>query len=103
MDDKSRLYDIIRRPLLTEKSTLLQERSQYAFEVSMDANKDMVKKAVEMAFPGKTVLAVNIVNVHAKKRVFSRRRKRINDWGPRWKKAYVTLAPGQRIEIFEGV
>ena len=47
--------------------------------------------------------AVNIINVHAKRRNFSHKRKRISDWGPRWKKAIVTLAPGQRIEIFEGI
>jgi ribosomal protein L23 len=49
------------------------------------------------------VQAVNIVNVHAKRRNFSHKRKRISDWGPRWKKAVVTLNPGQHIEIFEGV
>lgn len=103
MDNTSKLYDIIRRPILTEKNTLLMERGQYTFEVSTDANKAMIKRAVEMAFPGTTVKDVNIINVHSKRRTFSRKRKRISDWGPRWKKAIVTLAPGQRIEIFEGV
>jgi large subunit ribosomal protein L23 len=100
---ESRLYDIIRRPILTEKNTLLMETGRYTFEVSPEANKAEVKRAVELAFPNTTVLAVNIISVHAKRKNFSRKRKRINDWGPRWKKAVVTLAPGQRIEIFEGV
>jgi large subunit ribosomal protein L23 len=102
MDD-SQLYDIIRRPVLTEKNTLLGEQGKYTFEVARNATKPMVKRAVEMAFDNVTVLEVNIINVHAKRRVFSNKRKRLTDWGPRWKKAIVTLAPGQKIEIFEGI
>src|SRR5690348_8959871 len=100
---ESKLYDVIRRPILTEKSTILGEQSKYAFEVSRDATKPMIKRAVEQAFDNVTVLEVNIISVHAKRRVFSHNRKRLTDWGPRWKKAIVTLAPGQRIEIFEGL
>ena len=99
----SKLYDVIRRPVLTEKSTLLSEQGKYAFEVTREATKPMVKRAVELAFPNVTVLDVHIINVHAKRRNFSHNRKRISDWGPRWKKAIVTLAPGQKIEIFEGI
>jgi large subunit ribosomal protein L23 len=100
---ESKLYDVIRRPVLTEKNTLLQEQGKYTFEVMRTATKPMVKQAVEQAFDNVTVMDVNIINVHAKRRSFSHKRKRINDWGPRWKKAIVTLAPGQRIEIFEGI
>ena len=99
----SKLYDLIRRPILTEKNSLLMETNRYTFEVAREANKAEVKKAVELAFPGTTVLAVTIINVHAKPRVFSRKKTRITDWGPRWKKAIVTLPAGQTIDIFEGV
>ncbi|MGI8586630.1 MAG: 50S ribosomal protein L23 [Chloroflexia bacterium] len=99
------LYEVIRRPLITEKSTLLQEQGKYAFEVSRTATKAQIKRAVEMAFEKEniTVRAVNVINVHAKRRNFSHGRKRLTGWGPRWKKAIVTVGPGQRIEIFEGV
>lgn len=99
----STLYDLLRRPVLTEKNSLLMEQGKYVFEVTHNANKPRIKQAIELAFPGITVKEVNIVNVHAKRRNFSHKRKRISDWGPRWKKAIVTLAPGQRIEIFEGI
>ena len=99
----STLYDVIRRPVLTEKNTLLGEQNKYTFEVSRTATKAMIKRAVEQAFDDVDVRAVNIINVHAKQRNFSHKRKRISDWGPRWKKAIVTLAPGQHIEIFEGI
>jgi large subunit ribosomal protein L23 len=99
----SKLYDVIRRPVMTEKNSLLMEQGKYTFEVSRDATKAMIKRAVEQAFPDVNVTAVNIISVHAKRRNFSHKRKRISDWGPRWKKAVVTLNPGQRIEIFEGV
>ncbi|HMA35013.1 MAG TPA: 50S ribosomal protein L23 [Chloroflexia bacterium] len=101
----STLFDVIRRPVMTEKNTLLMEQGKYTFEVARDATKAQVKRAVELAFANDKVKvrAVNIINVHAKRRVFSHKRKRITDWGPRWKKAIVTLEAGQRIEIFEGV
>ena len=61
--------------------------------------------AVTLAFENEhvSVRSVNIISVHAKRRNFRHNRKRISDWGPRWKKAIVTLAPGQSIEIFEGM
>jgi len=99
----STLFDLLRRPVLTEKNSTLMEQNKFVFEVAREANKARVKQAIELAFPDVTVTAVNIINVHAKRRNFSHKRKRISDWGPRWKKAIVTLAPGQRIEIFEGI
>ncbi|MCR4405466.1 MAG: 50S ribosomal protein L23 [Anaerolineae bacterium] len=93
-------YEILRRPVLTEKSNLQADYlGQYTFEVDRRANKHQVKKAVEEVF-NVQVVAVNIVNMPAKMGRYGRRRVvRI----PAWKKAIVTLAPGQRIEIFEGV
>jgi large subunit ribosomal protein L23 len=99
----SKLYDIIRRPVMTEKNSLLMEQGKYTFEVSRDATKSMIKRAVEQAFPDVKVTAVNVISVHAKRRNFSHKRKRISDWSPRWKKAIVTLGSGQRIEFFEGI
>jgi large subunit ribosomal protein L23 len=93
------MYEVIRRPVMSERNTDLMQEGRYTFEVASDANKIQIKEAVEAAF-GVTVLAVNTMNVHAKKR---RERTRIRGWRPGWKKAIVTLAPGQRIEIFESV
>ncbi|HUS14964.1 MAG TPA: 50S ribosomal protein L23 [Chloroflexia bacterium] len=99
----STLYDVIRRPVMTEKNSLLMESGKYTFEVARTATKSQIKRAVELAFEDVTVRSVNIISVHAKRRNFSHKRKRISDWGPRWKKAIVTLNPGQSIAIFEEV
>ena len=91
-------FEILRRPLITEKSTDLQEDGRYSFEVATEATKHQIKWAVEEAFNVK-VIKVNTMNVKGKRKRF----------GPRvtlqksWKKALVTLAPGQTITIFEGV
>lgn len=92
------LYEVLRRPLITEKGTSLQAEGKYAFEVASGANKHQVKDAVEKAFKVK-VTAVNTITVHGKRR---RVGKRIVLTRP-WKKAIVTLSPGDHIEIFEGV
>lgn len=91
------IYEVLRRPIITEKGTLMAENGQYAFEVAMDANKAMVKQAVEKRF-GVTVLAVNVMRMPGKTRRFGRN---VSTTTP-WKKAIVTLAPGQSIEVFEG-
>lgn len=92
-------YEIIRRPLLTEKSTLKKEQeNQVVFEVHPKANKAEIKKAVEKIFNVK-VKKVNTILVPGKvKRVGRYLGRR-----PSWKKAYVTLAEGEKIEFFEGV
>jgi large subunit ribosomal protein L2 len=92
------MLDILRRPLTTEKSTSFQEDGKYAFEVSTGATKHQIKVAVEAAFDVK-VVKVNTMNVRGKPKRY----------GPKilskksWKKAIVTLAPGDNITIFEGV
>jgi len=92
-------YEVIRRPILTEKNTRLIEReNQYTFEVARDANKIQIKEAVELAF-GVEVLKVRTCIVPGK----PRRRGRVVGSSKPWKKAYVTLAPGDRIDIFEGI
>jgi large subunit ribosomal protein L23 len=91
-------YQIIRRPLITEKSTRQKdENHQYAFEVHRDANKVEIQSAVERLFKVK-VLEVRTCNVLGKvKRLGRRYGKRLD-----WKKAIVTLKEGDRIDFFAG-
>lgn len=91
-------YEVLRRPVITEKSTALQVQSKYAFEVADKANKRQVKEAVEKAFKV-DVIGVNIISVHGKTRRVGRHQAKT----PPWKKALVTLQAGQKIEFFEGV
>jgi large subunit ribosomal protein L23 len=91
--------DVVLRPMITEKATRLAGESKYAFEVRVHANKVQIKEAVEKGFNVK-VLSVNVMNMKGKpKRVRGNRIKHDRDW----KKAVVTLAPGDKIELFEGV
>ena len=92
------LYEVLRRPLITEKNTALQPLVKYAFEVSGEANKFMIKQAVEKAFDVK-VTKVNVMTVAGKGRRVGRRQVLTSSW----KKAVVTLKPGDKIELFEGV
>ena len=91
------LYEILRRPLITEKSTVLQVQGKYAFEVAREASKPQIKQAVEKAFKVK-VTAVNVMVVPGKRRRLGRRELPARPW----KKAIVTLKPGDKIELFEG-
>ena len=91
------LLEVLRRPIITEKSTLLQEQGRYLFEVALGANKPQVKEAVELAFQVK-VRAVNIMRVRGE----MKRRGMHKGLSKTWKKAVVTLQPGQKIQIFEG-
>jgi large subunit ribosomal protein L23 len=99
-----RMEDVLRRPLITEKNTWLMEKDQYTFEVAPDANKVQIREAVEKIFNVR-VKAVNTLNVKPKprSRAIRRGRGRIAGHEPGWKKAIVTLFPGQRIDIFEQV
>ena len=91
-------YDIIRVPRITEKGARLKEQSNVlTFEVRNDANKVQVRKAIEVIFKVK-VLDVTTVNVAGKKKRMGTRLGRRSDW----KKAFVTLKPGEKIDIFEG-
>ena len=92
------LYEVLRRPLITEKSTELQSQNKYAFEIAGEANKPMVKQAVEKAFRVR-VTAVNVVTVPGKTRRVGRRQVLTRSW----KKAIITLQAGDKIEFFEGV
>lgn len=98
----STIYDVLRRPLVTEKSNYQSSTlHQYVFEVASDATKTMVKDAVEVLFDVK-VLRVNVINAPAKRTRRARsRRLLVRNAG--YKKAIVSLAPEDRIPIFEGV
>ena len=92
-------YQIIKYPLITEKSTILrEEKNKYTFRVDKRASKIEIKRAIEAIFPDVEVVAVNTINLRGKPRTFrySKRGKR-----PDWKKAIVTLRPGDTIEIYE--
>ena len=95
-----RTQEIIRRPLITEKSTVQREdKNIIAFEVHRDANKIEVKRAVEAQFKVK-VAEVRIARVHGK----VRRQGRFVGRRPDWKKAWVRLVEGEKqIEFFEGM
>ncbi len=92
------LYEVLRRPLITEKNAMLQAQGKYAFEIAREANKPQIKQAVEKAFKV-NVLAVNVMTVPGKTRRVGRRQVLTQSW----KKAIVTLKPGDKIEFFEGV
>ncbi|MBC8447816.1 MAG: 50S ribosomal protein L23 [Chloroflexi bacterium] len=93
------VYEVLKRPVITEKS---QKQAltlgQYTFEVHRRANKQQVKGAVEEVFDV-TVLSVNMMTVPPKQGRYGRR---VVVKKPKWKKAVVTLAPGDTIAIFEG-
>lgn len=93
--------NIIRRPLVTEKSNYLADlQNQYTFVVDSRANKLQIKQAIELAWPDVTVDKVRVANMPAKR---SRRWRSLGIRKPGWKKAIVKLAPGDRIDLFEGV
>jgi large subunit ribosomal protein L23 len=98
----STIYEVLRRPLVTEKSNFqIGKLHQYVFEVADDANRTQVKDAVETLFDV-TVLRVNIINVPAK-RVRRLRNRKVAVRSPKYKKAIVTLSSEDRIPFFEGV
>ncbi|OFZ54105.1 MAG: 50S ribosomal protein L23 [Bdellovibrionales bacterium RIFOXYC1_FULL_54_43] len=90
-------YDVVKRPIISEKSTALAEvAGRYAFEVALQANKQEIKDAVQRLFNVK-VREVRTMVMHGKvKRVGRFETKRSN-----WKKALVTLAEGQKIDFFQ--
>jgi large subunit ribosomal protein L23 len=92
------LRQVVRRPLITEKGTLAKEaNNQLVFDVDRRSNKVEIRQAVEQVFKVK-VLKVRTLNCEGKKKRMGRIMGRRSDW----KKAYVTLAPGQSVEFFEG-
>jgi large subunit ribosomal protein L23 len=93
-----RKFEVLRRPLVTEKSTMASEHNQVAFEVAIDATKPEIKAAVEDLFKVK-VKAVNTLRQHGKVKRFRGRLGRRSDV----KKAYVTLEEGHSIDVTTGI
>lgn len=96
--NEARLYEIIVAPVLTEKSQRISEMNQVVFRVRTDATKPEIKVAVEKLFSVK-VDAVNTLNVKGKVKMFRGRRGKRSDF----KKAVVTLAEGQKIDVTTGI
>ena len=92
------LFEVLRKPLVTEKNTALQALGKYTFEIDSDATKNQVKQAVEKAFKV-TVISVNVMSVRGQEKMVGRKKVA----GGEWKKAIVTLKAGDKIQIFEGV
>ena len=97
--------DVILRPVISEKSIDESGRGKYTFAVHGDANKIQIKAAVEELYSKEkvTVVAVNVLTSKAKEKRRGTKRGRIVGHTAAWRKAIVTLAPGQKIEFFEGV
>ena len=97
--------EIIIRPVVSEKSIDESGRGKYTFAVHDDANKIQIKAAIEELYKKEqvTVVSVNVLTSKAKEKKRGTRRGQIIGHTTAWRKAIVTLAPGQKIEFFEGV
>ena len=97
--------EIILRPVISEKTIDESGRGKYTFAVHADANKIQIKAAVEELYKGEKiqVVSVNVLTTKAKEKSRGTKRGRITGYTTPWRKAIVTLAPGQKIEFFEGV
>ena len=93
------VHDILVRPVISEKSVAETERNNYTFAVGRDANKLQIREAVEAEFKV-TVIGVRVMWVKPKQK---RRGRRQMGTVPGWRKAIVTIAAGQKIELFEAV
>ena len=95
-------YQIIKKPLITEKSTILRESDKYAFMVDVNASKTDIRRAAEEMFNLKgKILQINTMQVQGKPKdqLFRHRRGR----RPNWKKAIITVQEGTTIQLFEGI
>jgi large subunit ribosomal protein L23 len=97
MKNEERLLKIIQKPHVSEKATVIEAIGQYIFKVHADANKIDIKKAIELLFKVK-VNAVQVSNVKGK----NKKRGKISGYRQNWKKAYITLVKGQKID-FEAI
>ncbi|MGP1394986.1 MAG: 50S ribosomal protein L23 [Inquilinaceae bacterium] len=95
---RARAYDVLLSPVITEKSTMMSEHNQVTFKVPLDATKTEIRQAVEMVFEVK-VTAVNTLRVKGKTKRFRGIKGRRSDQ----KKAMVTLADGQSIDVTTGI
>jgi large subunit ribosomal protein L23 len=98
MSTKADMYDVIRKPIITEKATMASEANAVVFEVAIEANKPMIKEAVESLF-GVKVKAVNTTITKGKAKRFRGQLGKRKDV----KKAYVTLEEGNTIDVSTGL
>ena len=98
MSAKAEHYDVIRKPIITEKATMVSEANAVVFEVAMESNKPMIKEAIEALF-GVKVKAVNTTITKGKVKRFRGRIGKRRDV----KKAYVTLEEGNTIDVTTGL
>ncbi|MCB1359192.1 MAG: 50S ribosomal protein L23 [Maritimibacter sp.] len=98
MTDKAKLYDVIKKPIITEKATMSSENGAVVFEVAPEANKPLIKEAVEALF-GVKVKAVNTTITKGKVKRFRGQLGKRRDV----KKAYVTLEEGNTIDVTTGL
>jgi large subunit ribosomal protein L23 len=91
-------FRLLKRPIVTEKSTALAEMGQYVFEVDMSANKIQLAQAFELAFPGRSVTAVRLINIPARTKRYAKRVGKISQ-----KRKAIFSVQGEPIELFAGV
>lgn len=91
-------YQVLIRPIISEKAAILADEGQYTFEVAWNANRSMVRDAIKRVY-GKTPRKVNIITMKGKAKRFRRLTGKRNDW----KKAVVILPKGEKLEVYEGV
>jgi large subunit ribosomal protein L23 len=96
------MREILKRPLVTEKMTNLQDKRQYAFEVDTEANKVVIARAIEKKF-NVTVESVRTLTLKGKSKSQLTRRGRFAGMTSHWKKAIVTLKEGEKIDFVESV
>jgi len=96
------MREILKRPLVTEKMTILQDKRQYAFEVDTEANKVAIARAIEKKF-NVTVESVRTLRLKGKTKSQLTRRGRFAGTTSHWKKAIVTLKEGEKIDFVENV
>ena len=97
--------EVVLRPVVSEKSIDESSRGKYTFQVHGDANKIQIKAAIESLYEAEkiTVVAVNVLTRQPKTKQRGTKRGRVTGKVAGWRKAVVTLAPGQKIQFFEGV
>lgn len=98
MSNKAELYTLLKRPIISEKTTSLGELGQYVFEVVKDANKIELAKAFELAYPGRKVTNVRVLKIPARTKRYGRRQGQV----PEGRKAIFTIS-GEPLEFMTGV
>jgi large subunit ribosomal protein L23 len=96
-------YGILIRPVLSEKSLSMGDAGKFSFRVPMSANKIEIRQAIAVVFPSVHVTKVNTLIVRGKQQRRASRGRKVQGYAPHWKKAIITLAPGEKLPIFENL